>query len=146
MKIKRDKLMNLGELISYGIEQGWESHQAVSEKGVDVYFSSDGKLMLWEGSIDLDDVFVLEGVVEEITRDTPLFEPYVVEIEDGELRTDIYLNHRTINELTDRETDKYQVLHIYLKTKDGGLQRVWSKDAGIPKDGMAEIYYENDID
>lgn len=67
MKIKTTKQMRLDELIKYGIENNWESVQATSDKGYDVYFTSDNRFLINETTgpygIKLNDTFAVE--VEE---------------------------------------------------------------------------------
>lgn len=113
VKIKTKKKMNLPQLIEWGFENNIKRATYMSENGLTVDFSFDGKAVIGY-AFSKDDLFSFEAE-EEITEETAL--EHIVEINThGE---HLLWDNSKIANIIDYESEEF---HAYI---DGEFKLIW---------------------
>lgn len=140
MRIKRRKQMRLDELIKYVWEHGVENETYRSDMGNTVSIGVQG--LMWTNSIiGRDDTFTVE-TEEELTEETEL--PAILTGVKGDDGRMIYRQHTflSINRVKEgAAVASIKPIVIYatdFNTPINEITLIWSKDTGIPEEGVIE--------
>lgn len=136
MKIKTVKKMSLPELINYVWEKELYPCKYINNFNGEVVFNDTGKFMTDESFISPNSYFTVE-VEEELTEDTGI--PGATFVYYDELS-------REVKPFRYADVTSPSLEHI-IQTRPGtvalavfrGKQLIWTRDLGIPADGVLEV-------
>lgn len=136
MKIKAVKKLNLLELIQYIIdnEELRGLHYAPTQLGGGVKVSKSGEVLV--ENIWADDTFAVE-VEEELTEDTEFGTLWELYYDTIDKKPETWVHFQTsVSKILDENSKEIDniTLAIYY-----GSTLIWSKDTGIPSDGVLEV-------
>lgn len=136
MKIKTTKQMRLDELIKHV----WENrcYPAIYKNHMDgeVHFNSIGKLSTVDSYLSMGGMFTVE-VAEELTEET-VFSNMLIVVQDPETNEKSVLWRIEHNIELSRVRYGQEMLTISAVDEDGKPTLIWSKDTGIPEEGVIE--------
>lgn len=143
MKIKTTKKMNLHQLIEYITNNGLKT---VSGDIMEYSSDYDNKVLVdYSGQIStygkfFNDTFTVE-TEEELTEHTVLkeFHEYFWDLEDGVGVTEIITNDSISGILQEHDGETVPLSVTVRRTADNEPTIIWSKDTGIPTEGVIEV-------